>query len=72
MRMLHCVDCGDFIEDGRSRLGYKVCKDCGEVRAMLDRSSWCVAQEYGKGNYQLITKDSAKETLRQTNQKHLR
>jgi hypothetical protein len=29
-------------------------------------------QEYGKGNYQLVTPQSAKTTLRQTNQKELR
>lgn len=53
-RMLHCVDCGNFIEDGRSRLGYKVCKDCGEAKAMLDRSSWCVVP-MPKSNYVLVT-----------------
>lgn len=54
MRMLHCVDCGEFIEDGRSLLGYKVCKNCGEVRAVLDRNNWCVVP-MPKSNYVLVT-----------------
>jgi hypothetical protein len=53
-RMLHCLDCGEFIEDGRSVLGYKTCKGCGEVRAVLERDSWCVVP-MPKSNYVLVT-----------------
>lgn len=72
MRMLHCVDCGDFIEDGRSLLGYKHCLECGEFYAAFERESWCVVQEYGKGAYQLVTPSSARKTLCETNQKQQR
>ena len=44
----------------------------GEEAARMERMSWCVVQEYGKGNYQLVTPASAKVTLKQTNQKELR
>lgn len=71
-RMIHCMDCGDFIDEGRSQLGYMHCKSCGEVRAVLERGSWCVVQEYGKGSYQLVTPQAAYTTLKQTNQKNPR
>lgn len=71
-RMLHCVDCGDFIEDARSMLGYKHCLECGEFHAALERGSWCVVQEYGKGGYQYVPQSAAFATLRETNQKNPR
>ena len=45
---------------------------CGEDVAREERKGWCVAQEYGKGNYQFITTASASTALKQTNQKQLR
>jgi hypothetical protein len=71
-RMLHCVDCGEFIDPRRSELGYKHCLECGEFYAGLERESWCVVQEYGKGSYQLVTPQAAFTTLKQTNQKQPR
>lgn len=67
-----CADCGDDFPAERYMLGYRVCLLCGEDRARAERASWCVVQEYGKGNYQYVTPTSAATTLKQTNQKHLR
>jgi len=67
-----CVDCGDEVHIDRWQLGYKWCKFCGEDRARTERMGWCIVQEYGKGNYQFVTANSAPTTLKQTNQKSLR
>ena len=67
-----CIDCGDDFPAERAALGYHTCLFCGEDRARTERASWCVIQEYGKGNYQLVTPESAMTTLKQTNQKELR
>jgi len=67
-----CTDCGDDVHIERWALGYKVCLFCGEDRAKTERNSWCVIQEYTKGNYQYVTPTSAPVTLKQTNQKELR
>lgn len=67
-----CRECGDEVHDARWQLGYRHCLLCGEDMARVERASWCVVQEYGKGNYQLVTQQSAKTALRQTNQKELR
>ena len=67
-----CRGCGEGFSHKRARAGYKVCMTCGEQAAREDRRAWCVAQEYAKGNYQLITASSAPRTLRETNQKATR
>ena len=67
-----CRDCGDDIHVERWNLGYRHCLFCGEEAARAERKSWTVVQEYGKGGYMFVTKDSAKRTLTQTNQKNLR
>lgn len=67
---IHCSRCGDEIDRRRSEMGYKYCLLCGEEMAVAERASWCVVQEYGKGNYQFITSTSALRTLRETNQKN--
>jgi hypothetical protein len=67
-----CTDCGDDVHISRWTLGYRVCLFCGEDRAVAERSSWCIVQEYGKGNYQFVTATQASTTLKQTNQKELR
>lgn len=67
-----CIDCGDEFPEERWALGYRCCLFCGEDRARAERASWCVVQEYGKGNYQLVTANSALQTLKQTNQKQQR
>jgi hypothetical protein len=69
---MECIDCGDDVHVERWALGYRWCKFCGEDRARAERQSWCVVQEYGKGNYQYVTPTSAYITLKQTNQKELR
>jgi hypothetical protein len=67
-----CAECGDDVHIERWRIGYRVCKFCGEEAARMERMSWCVVQEYGKGNYQFVTSQSAPKTLRDTNQKNPR
>ena len=67
-----CAQCGDEYPSARRELGYKLCLWCGEDQAKAERASWCVVQEYGKGNYQFVTASSAVRTLKQTNQKELR
>lgn len=69
---VHCIRCGDEVGRERMELGYKYCLLCGEDVAREERQSWCVVQEYGKGNYQFVTSTSALRTLKQTNQKGVR
>ena len=69
---MECESCGDDVHVERWRLGYRVCKWCGEQQARAARNSWCIIQEYGKGNYQFVTPESAFSTLRNTNQKQPR
>jgi len=72
MNIKLCPQCGEGINPNRSALGYKLCLPCGEDRAKSERESWCIVQEYTKGNYQLVTNASAPKTLRQTNPKENR
>ena len=72
MNDMFCSWCGDDVPAARWALGYRVCLFCGEERAKQERMGWCVVQEYGKGAYQFVTPQSAKQTLRETNQKQPR
>jgi hypothetical protein len=67
-----CVSCGDEVRIERWQLGYRHCLFCGEDAARTERASWCVIQEYGKGNYQYVTTESAFVSLKNTNQKQPR
>ena len=67
-----CEQCGDDVHIARWQLGYRVCKFCGDEMARAERASWCVVMEYGKGNYQYVTREAAFQTLRDTNQKQPR
>ena len=67
-----CPICGADVHIERWRLGYHYCKMCGDVLARDERESWCVVQEYGKGNYQYVSSTYARTTLRDTNQKNPR
>lgn len=67
-----CAHCGDDVHPHRWALGYRICLACGEDLAINQRRSWCVVQPYGKGNYMLVTPESAPSVLRQTNQKAVR
>lgn len=70
---LTCTNCEEQQVDVRRwQLGYHYCKDCGEYNAIKQRQSWCVIQEYTKGNYQLVTPTQALTTLKQTNPKENR
>lgn len=50
-----CTECGETYALRRYELGYDLCMTCGEETARIARASWCVAQLYSKGNYQLVT-----------------
>ena len=67
-----CIDCGDDIHIERWQLGYRYCLFCGEDQAIAERASWCVIQEYTKGNYMFVTPTSAHTALKQTNPKENR
>ena len=69
-----CPVCGDDVPLARWQLGerYELCKPCGEVESRVERKSWTVVQEYGKGGYMYVTQNAARRTLTQTNQKNLR
>lgn len=67
-----CTVCGDDVHIERWNLGYHYCLFCGEDMARAERASWCVIQEYGKGNYQYVTPTTAFTSLLTTNQKQPR
>lgn len=67
-----CESCGDDVHVERWNLGYRVCKACGDMQAREERTSWCIIQEYGKGNYQFVSAESARTVLVNTNQKQPR
>ena len=60
-----CISCGDEYDKARYDLGYRICLDCGEGKAISARKSWCIAP-LNKSNYILITQP---ETLSQLNPK---
>lgn len=47
-----CVVCGGFIDHARYKLGYKLCKPCGEAAAREKRHT---IAPLNKSNYMLIT-----------------
>lgn len=49
-----CISCGDEYDKARYDLGYRVCLECGEGKAVSDRKYWCVAP-INKSNYILVT-----------------
>ena len=67
-----CIDCGEDVSAQRHQAFCVLCERDRERNASAVRASWCVVQEYGKGNYQLVTQQSAMTALKQTNQKELR
>lgn len=67
-----CIDCDDDVPTTRYQAFCIFCERDREHSAEAERKSWCVIQEYGKGNYQLVTPASAHATLKNTNQKQLR
>jgi len=76
-QLLFCSVCDTGVDMDRAGFclktyGRTYCLDCGDKQATIDRSRWTVAQQYTKGNYQLITQDSARSVLRQTNPKNPR
>jgi hypothetical protein len=68
-----CTCCYDETVDPRRwEAGYSTCLPCGELQAQRERKSWTVVQPYGKGGYQFVTSQAAREVLRNTNQKQPR
>lgn len=51
-----CVECGGYIAHARYALGYKICKECGEAKAMQEKKQKAsmVQIPYSKGAYQYI------------------
>jgi ribosomal protein L37AE/L43A len=64
--MANCIKCGKHYSPARAKLGITTCLVCGDREAGQARMGWCVAQEYNKGAYQLVTN---LDTLKQTNPK---
>ena len=50
--MSNCEVCGNTFSVDRAKLGYKVCLDCGEVKALSIKH--CVAPMH-KSNYMVFT-----------------
>ncbi len=67
-----CLMCGDDVHIERWQLGYHYCKHCGDDIAKAERKGWTIIQEYGKGNYQFVTPQTALHSLKNTNQKQTR
>jgi len=57
-----CRNCGDSIPQGRWKLGYKFCLDCGDSIAKKINSTRTVAP-INKSNYMLITDPSLLKQL---------
>ena len=55
--MVECVLCGDDYSEKRLALGYKTCLDCGETRALKEktRKARCSAPAYNKGAYMYVS-----------------
>lgn len=54
-KTISCVECGEWVHPKRYALGYKVCRECGEVAAVRARASWCIAPAGNKQAYTLVT-----------------
>jgi hypothetical protein len=51
---LNCCWCGDNVAPRRWGLGFRSCMSCGELQAVKERASWCIAPMH-KSNYILVT-----------------
>lgn len=67
-----CIDCKDDMPTARYQAFCISCERIRERTAQAERKSWTVVQEYGKGCYQFVTSNNARQVLTQTNQKNLR
>lgn len=50
--MSSCIECGEDIQEGRARLGYKVCMVCGEEKAKQQKH--CIVP-MPKSNYIVVS-----------------
>jgi len=48
-----CPQCGDPVPQARVALGRRLCLQCGEEHARVERRSWTVAPMH-KSNYMLL------------------
>ena len=51
---LNCCWCGDDVAPRRWEIGFRSCMACGELQAVKERASWCIAPMH-KSNYILLT-----------------
>lgn len=49
-----CLTCAEPVAPARWKIGYRVCLECGENRAVTSRKHWCVVPMH-KSNYFLCT-----------------
>ena len=49
---MNCVSCGDEVLDGRVRLGYQTCTECGETQARTHKHT---IVPMPKSNYIVVT-----------------
>lgn len=45
-----CVECGEEMNPHRRSLGYRICLDCGDRHAKLERKTWTIVPMH-KSNY---------------------
>jgi len=61
--IVHCRKCGEEYSIKRAKLGYAVCLECGDAKAVevAEFRSKCSAPAFNKGAYQpMMTFDDAK------------
>ena len=59
---MSCNECGEPIAEGRRRLGYITCLECGEAVAkrLVEKRRKQLGIVYNKGAYQYITESDLK------------
>lgn len=50
-----CDNCGEWVHTKRWELGYRVCRECGELEARNVRKNWTIVG-LPKGHYTRITR----------------
>jgi len=51
---IRCMTCAEPVAPARWKIGYRVCLECGQNRAVISRKHWCVVPMH-KSNYFLCT-----------------
>ena len=47
---INCITCAEPVAPARWKIGYRVCLECGESRAVTSRKHWCIVPMH-KSNY---------------------